>query len=269
MRQALKLIVDNQLRKDKSSLVSFEKVSKQYASGPQILDSIDLEIARGDFVALIGPSSCGKSTVLKLVANLITQSSGNITVGGGHASDSSEKIGYVFQDANLLPWATAKENIGLPLKLGHIPKEKRDKVAERLLSLVGLGQAADKFPRQLSGGMKMRVSIARALSTQPELLLLDEPFGALDEMTRDDLNEQLLKLRLIQKWTALFVTHSVAEAVFLSSRILVMSANPGKIFREITVDFPYPRTSITRTNPLFQKKILEVSQALHSVRGPE
>jgi len=268
MRQALKLIVDYQTNMDKKPLVHLEQVSKQFGKGPVILDNINLEIQRGDLIALIGPSGCGKSTLLKLIANLIPASSGNINVGGGSAESAREKLGYVFQDANLLPWATAADNITLPLKLKRFSRNQKYKIARKLLSLVGLQHAADHYPRQLSGGMRMRVSIARALSTQPELLLLDEPFGALDEMTRDDLNEELLKLRLVQKWTGVFVTHSVTEAVFLSSSILVMSANPGRIYQEIPVEFPYPRTAETRREPEFQQKVMQVTEALHSLREP-
>jgi len=248
-------------------LVSLNEISKHFGTDRLVLDKINLDIYRDEFIAIIGPSGCGKSTILKLIANLITPSSGEIKIGGGAPESSSEKLGYVFQEPNLLPWATAVDNIALPLKLAKsAPKHEQVKIAEKLLSLVNLKHAAELYPRQLSGGMKMRISIARALATEPELLLLDEPFGALDEMTRDSLNEDLLQIRQTQKYTGIFVTHSITEAVFLSSRILVMSANPGKIIEEIKVDFDYPRTASLRTEPVFQQKIIEVTNALHGIK---
>jgi NitT/TauT family transport system ATP-binding protein len=247
----------------KTPLVSLKQLSKHFGTDKQILDSIDLDIYRGEFIAIIGPSGCGKSTILKLIANLLIPSSGSITVGGGSAELSNEKYGFVFQEANLLPWKTAIENVMLPLQFCKYPAKEQQKIASRLLDLVNLSHAADYYPRQLSGGMKMRVSIARSLATEPELLLLDEPFGALDEMTRDSIHEQLLDIRMLKPWTGIFVTHSITEAVFLSSKILVMSANPGRIEHEIEVDFPYPRTAALRTASDFQQKVIDVTTQLH------
>ena len=251
---------------EQSTAIAFNSVTKRYGQGPVILDEIDIKIARDDFIALIGPSGCGKSTLLKLLAGLTDITSGEIIYKD---SKSNEKLsmGFVFQDANLMPWLTALDNVALPLLLKGVNKKEATSKAEELLNMVGLSHALNHYPRQLSGGMKMRVSIARALSVDPQLLLLDEPFGALDEMTRDDLNEELLKLREDHRWTGVLVTHSVTESVFLSSKVLVMSPGPGRIYRTIDVDFPFPRTADTRRLPEFQEKVLEVTEALHTLRN--
>lgn len=253
--------------KGTNPFVNIQSVCKRFGNGPLILDNIDLDIKRGEFVALIGPSGCGKSTLLKLVANLISLTSGKIIVGGGDSTDAKEKLGFVFQDANLMPWMNIRDNVAMPMKLSGLEPSKRNHKAMQMIDMVGLSHVAEHYPRELSGGMRMRVSIARALATEPELLLLDEPFGALDEMTRDDLNEELLKLKQKQGWTGLFVTHSVVESVFLSSKVVVLSANPGCIHKVIPVDMPYPRTAEVRASKLFQDKVMEVTKALHSVRN--
>ncbi|MEE4661913.1 MAG: ABC transporter ATP-binding protein, partial [Halieaceae bacterium] len=227
-------------------LIELRGVDKSFDGQTKVLDSIDLALPRGEFLALIGPSGCGKSTLLKLIAGLIRQTDGSIKVGGGSPADAQGKLGFVFQDANLLPWMNILDNVALPLKLMGVSTEQRTEDATEMLEMVGLGPAMERYPRELSGGMRMRASIARALATGPELLLLDEPFGALDEMTRNSLNEELLRLRESQKWTGVFVTHSVSEAVFLSSKIAVLSANPGRLHDMIEVDLPFPRTARTR-----------------------
>ncbi|MEM0911667.1 MAG: ABC transporter ATP-binding protein [Pseudomonadota bacterium] len=257
---------DIETEAETSNAIQFDAVSKQYGKGPTVLQNIDLQIAKNDFIALIGPSGCGKSTLLKLLAGLTDITSGDIHFNG---VEQGKKLamGFVFQDANLMPWSTALNNVSLPLLLKGVNKAEAKSKAAELLEMVGLSHAVNQYPRQLSGGMKMRVSIARALSVDPQLLLLDEPFGALDEMTRDDLNEELLKLREDHGWTGVLVTHSVTESVFLSSKVLVMSANPGKIYKTIDVDFPFPRTSATRRLPEFQQKVLEVTEALHALRN--
>ncbi|TGD74584.1 ABC transporter ATP-binding protein [Mangrovimicrobium sediminis] len=252
---------------DRRALISLQGVSKEFAPGQVVLDDISAELPRGEFLALIGPSGCGKSTLLKLIAGLISPSAGSLCVGGGAPSASEGKLGFVFQDANLLPWLDIRDNVALPLKLAGLPRAQRDERAEAMLEMVGLSHALGRYPRELSGGMKMRVSIARALATQPEILLLDEPFGALDEMTRDSLNEELLRLRELQGWTGVFVTHSVAEAVFLASRIMVLSANPGRIHALLDIDLPYPRTAHTRTDGDYHAYLTEVTRSLHSVGG--
>jgi NitT/TauT family transport system ATP-binding protein len=240
-------------------------VSKSYGSGTRVLDPIDLSIAKGEFVSLIGPSGCGKSTLLKLISGLIEPTSGAIRVDGMTPIHARETMSFIFQDATLLPWRTVTRNVGLGLELEHVSREVRKEKVESLLELVGLTHVANAYPRQLSGGMKMRVSVARALATKPRLLLMDEPFGALDEMTRDRLNEELLRLQAEQNWTAVFVTHSVAEAVFLSTRIVVLAPTPGRIASQIPVDLPFPRTARTRETPQFESLVTEVSRALRGV----
>ena len=253
---------------NEDTFIKFDRVCKSFADGPAVLQDINFTINRGDFVSIIGPSGCGKSTLLKLIANLIKPSSGALLVGGGTSEFSQEKLGFVFQEANLLPWLSTEKNIALPLKLKKIADQHIKSRVKELLALVDLDHRAQHYPRQLSGGMRMRVSIARALSTDPELLLLDEPFGALDEMTRDDLNESLLKLRENKKWTAAFVTHSVTESVFLGSKVVVLSANPGRIYRVINIPFEYPRIADLRSEGAFVEKVREVTGVLHSLRKP-
>jgi NitT/TauT family transport system ATP-binding protein len=243
--------------------VEFRGVAKSYGGGRLVLDATDLKILKGEFVSIIGPSGCGKSTVLKLIAGLTPPSSGTIRVDGMTPQDARETVSFIFQDATLLPWRTVRDNVGLGLELEHAASERRKKVGAALLELVGLQDVAATYPRELSGGMKMRVSIARALATSPRLLLMDEPFAALDEMTRDRMNEELLRLRAEQKWTAIFVTHSVAEAVFLSTRIIVLAPNPGRIHADFAVELPLPRTAALRETPGFEAL---VSCASHTLR---
>jgi NitT/TauT family transport system ATP-binding protein len=247
-------------------IVRIENIGKRFGAGPLVLDGIDLAVDRGEFISFIGPSGCGKSTLLRLIAGLTEASTGGIVVDGMTPVNAREEMFFVFQDANLLPWRRVSANVELPLLLrGDISHQREMRVRE-MLEIVGLAEAAGKYPWQLSGGMKMRVSIARALSVAPAILLLDEPFGALDEMTRDQLNEDLLKIRQRDAFTAFFVTHSVTEAVFLSTRIVVLSANPGRIAEVITVPFAYPRTAELRETPEFLKLLAETSHALRAVR---
>jgi NitT/TauT family transport system ATP-binding protein len=245
--------------------VTFQAVEKRYGLGPPVLDHVSFTAQRGDFVSLIGPSGCGKSTILKLISALSPISGGEIIIDGLQPEAAADELFFIFQEPTLLPWLTVAKNVELPMKLrGWFPRQRSTITAE-CLDLVGLADRAAFYPRQLSGGQKMRVSIARALSMSPRLLLLDEPFGALDEMTRDHLNEELLAIREKKAWTAFFVTHSVAEAVFLSNRIFVFSANPGRLYREVTVDLPYPRTEETRNSPTYQRLVAEVTKLLRSV----
>ena len=246
-------------------IVQFTALQKRYGDGPVVLEDLNLAVAPGEFISLIGPSGCGKSTVLKLVSGLSPWTKGELTVAGTKPRLARDRQAFIFQDATLLPWLTAQLNVELPLQLRGLPPGECAAKARQMLALVGLEGVREYYPRQLSGGMKMRVSIARALTLAPQLLLLDEPFGALDEMTRNRLNEELLALRATSPFTALFVTHSVAEAVFLSNRILVMAAHPGRLFAEVQVDFPYPRQSALRGSTEFQAKVNEVSRLLHQV----
>ncbi|MCE2447904.1 MAG: ABC transporter ATP-binding protein [Candidatus Latescibacteria bacterium] len=209
-----------------SQLVVAAGIDKYFPSGVQALRDLDLEISRGQFVSIVGPSGCGKSTFLRLVAGLDQPTSGELRVEGHDPLG----LAFVFQDATLLPWRSVAHNITLPLELR---REAADERVAQTLELVGLTDFAAAYPAQLSGGMRMRVSIARALVTRPQILLLDEPFGALDEITRQRLNEELLRLWQEDRWTGLFVTHNVSEAVFLSQRVLVMSARPGHLLAAI------------------------------------
>jgi NitT/TauT family transport system ATP-binding protein len=247
-----------------SSVPQIELVglTKRYGEGQAVLESIDLTVPAEQFLAIIGPSGCGKSTILKLISGLTAPTSGAIRVEGMTPVNARELISYVFQDATLLPWRTVQNNIGLSLELEGMARDRREKKIASLLELVGLDHVAKAYPRELSGGMKMRVSIARALATNPQLLLMDEPFAALDEMSRDRLNEEILRLRTEQKWTAVFVTHSVSEAVFLSDRIVVLRPNPGRIQSDFTVNLPFPRTAAMRTSPEFDALVARVSHAL-------
>jgi NitT/TauT family transport system ATP-binding protein len=246
-------------------LVEFRDVTKRFGDGPLVLDRVSLSASAGDFVSLIGPSGCGKSTLLRLVAGLSPINSGSLTVDGTTPDAAAAELAFVFQEPTLLPWLTAAKNIELPLKLRGVTERERLTQRGRVLELVRLTEKADAYPRQLSGGQKMRVSIARALALSPKILLLDEPFGALDEMTREHLNEELLAIREQQAWTAFFVTHSVAEAVFLSHRVLVMSANPGRIHTEVAVPLAWPRTAETRLSREYHDLVAHVSRILRSV----
>ncbi|HEY0967663.1 MAG TPA: ABC transporter ATP-binding protein [Opitutaceae bacterium] len=246
-------------------IVTFQRASKRYGDGLLIIDDLTLTAQPGDFISLIGPSGCGKSTLLKLISGLSTLSSGSLHINGLAPEQAARELAYVFQEPTLLPWLTVGKNVELLMRLDGSTPSERAAIRDRVLSLVRLDGLADRYPRQLSGGQKMRVSIARALSRSPRILLLDEPFGALDEMTRDHLNEELLAIREQEAWTAFFVTHSVAEAVFLSNRIVIMAAGPGRIHEEIRVDFPYPRTAETRQSPAYQQLVARVSRVLRSV----
>ena len=238
-----------------SQLVVAAGINKYFSSGVQALRDLNLEISRGQFVSIVGPSGCGKSTFLRLVAGLDEPTSGELRVEGHDPLG----LAFVFQDATLLPWRSVAHNITLPLELR---REDADERVAQTLELVGLTDFADAYPAQLSGGMRMRVSIARALVTRPQILLLDEPFGALDEITRQRLNEELLHLWQEDHWTSLFVTHNVSEAVFLSQRVLVMSARPGRILADIPIPFPYPRSPYLRSAPEFIRIANGISRQL-------
>jgi len=247
--------------------IVLEHVTKQYGQGAIILDDLSATIHPGEFVSIIGPSGCGKSTLLRLVAGLSPITSGKIAMERLTRVNARRITSFIFQDPTLLPWRTVRANVGLGLELEHAPRASRNRTVDAMLSLVGLADVADKYPRELSGGMKMRVSIARALASKPRVLLLDEPFAALDEMTRDRMNEELLRLREQHAWTVLFVTHSVAEAVFLSNRILVLAAHPGRLAHDIAVPLAWPRTAETRSSPEFDAVVSQVSRTLREVQA--
>jgi NitT/TauT family transport system ATP-binding protein len=245
--------------------IELRGVSKKYDR--LIIDKLDLTVTKGEFLSIIGPSGCGKSTVLKLVSGLTPPSSGEILIDGMTPKNARETMAFIFQDPTLLPWRTVHANAGLGLELERVPRDKREAKVDSLLELVGLSHVGRAYPRQLSGGMKMRLSIARALATGPRLLLMDEPFAALDEMTRDRMNEELLRLRDEQKWTVVFVTHSVAEAVFLSTRIVVLAPNPGRIHADLPVNLPSLRTGDLRATPEYEQAVVEMSRILREARS--
>jgi NitT/TauT family transport system ATP-binding protein len=232
-------------------LVRMDKVCKVYQNGTLALADVDLAIVPGEFVSLLGPSGCGKSTLLRLIAGLGAVSDGVIDWPQATYDARGEPVrdlGFVFQEPTLMPWATVIDNVYLPLKLAGIRRRDAARRVEEALAMVRLERFARAYPRELSGGMKMRVSIARALVVRPKVLLMDEPFAALDEITRFRLNNDLLQLWQAQRWTVVFVTHSVFESVYLSSRIVVMSARPGRIIGDLAIDAPYPRGDAFRTS---------------------
>jgi NitT/TauT family transport system ATP-binding protein len=256
-------------------LIELRQVGKTFANGTQALAGMSLSIARGEFVSLLGPSGCGKSTVLRMIAGLAAPSGGEIigaagkvAAAGAGKGEGGRDIGFVFQEATLMPWAPVFDNVLLPLKLkGEAAGAARERV-EQALAMVGLEKFARAYPRELSGGMKMRVSIARALITRPKLLLMDEPFAALDEMTRLKLNDDLLRLWRESGLTIVFVTHSVYESVYLSSRVVVMAARPGRVVADEAIDAPYPRDEEFRLSPAYAAACRRVSQALHGAAAP-
>jgi NitT/TauT family transport system ATP-binding protein len=247
-----------------SSAVSIHGVSKTFRSGTTALVDIDLDVRPGEFVSLIGPSGCGKSTLLRIVGDLIQPSAGSVLVNGktAHRARLDHDYGIVFQDAVLYDWRTVARNVSLPLEMLGWSRERRKARVREMLELVELAGFESSRPWQLSGGMQQRVSIARALSFDPSLLLMDEPFGALDEMTRERLNLELLRIWEAAGSTVLFVTHSIPEAVFLSTRVVVMSARPGRIAEVVPVDLAYPRTVETREDPRFFELVTAVREAL-------
>ncbi len=251
-------------------VVSLRGVGKQFGSGVTALEPLDLDVGRGEFLSLLGPSGCGKTTLLRIIAGLSEPTRGACRlaladVDGGRAARG--RIGFVFQDPTLMPWSTVLGNVLLPFRLaGRIGPAERQRAAAEL-DAVGLSGFERAYPRQLSGGMRMRVSIARALVTDPDLLLLDEPFAALDEITRMALNDDLLRLWESRRTTVVFVTHSVFESVYLSTRIAVMTARPGRIAADLAVDLPQPRERSLRTSPGYAAFCAAVSEELGRATG--
>ncbi|CAA2099591.1 ABC transporter ATP-binding protein [Variovorax paradoxus] len=249
-------------------LVTLRNVGKRFANGTLALQGMSLDIGEHDFISFLGPSGCGKSTALRLIAGLTRLSSGEMhwsgaSTGAAKDSKSDRELGFVFQEPTLMPWAKVFENVWLPLKLAGTSRDAAAPVVQQALEMVGLSRFADVYPRELSGGMKMRVSIARALVTRPRLLLMDEPFAALDEMTRIKLNNDLLAIWREHRFSIVFVTHSVYESVYLSNRIVVMAARPGRVIDEIRIDEPYPRGEEFRTSSRYNAHCTAVSQSLH------
>jgi NitT/TauT family transport system ATP-binding protein len=240
----------------KRPLIRIEGVNKTYQNGTVALGDVNLEVRSGEFLSLLGPSGCGKSTLLRMIAGLGAPSSGTIDWPQARYDVSGEperSLGFVFQEPTLMPWATVFDNVYLPLRIAGIGRRDAASRIGEVIRMVGLEKFARHYPRELSGGMKMRVSIARALAVKPRVLLMDEPFAALDEITRFRLNNDLLTLWQEQKWTVIFVTHSVYESVYLSNRIAVMNARPGRIMTELAIDAPYPRNDAFRTSAVYNE----------------
>jgi NitT/TauT family transport system ATP-binding protein len=238
-------------------VVELRGVAKRYSNGTLAVTGVDLDLRASEFVSLLGPSGCGKSTLLRLIAGLGEPSAGRIDW-----PTSARDVGFVFQDATLMPWATALQNVMLPMRLKRVPTREATERAEAALVAMGLQAFRHAYPRELSGGMKMRVSIARALVTEPKVLLMDEPFAALDEITRHKLNDDLLALWAKERFTVVFVTHSVFESVYLSQRIAIMAARPGRIIADLRPGAPFPRGDAFRTSPDYAAACRIVSDKL-------
>jgi NitT/TauT family transport system ATP-binding protein len=235
--------------------LQFSGAGKRFDDGTLALLPVTFTVHPGELVAIVGPSGCGKSTLLRLASGLLAPSAGTVEV-------SAQNVGYVFQDATLLPWRTVRRNVELLGELHGVPKAQRQQAAAAAIATVGLAGSEDKYPRALSGGMKMRASLARALTMAPEVFLFDEPFAAVDQITRERLNDEVLRLFEARRFAGLFVTHAVVEAAFLATRVLVMSARPGRILADIPVPFPYPRPAELRYDSEFAKVAGEVGAAL-------
>jgi NitT/TauT family transport system ATP-binding protein len=252
---------------ERSEIVCVEGVSKTYGStsdGVTALTEVDLRIDEGEFISLVGPSGCGKSTLMRIVADLLKPTTGGVTIRGRSPREArlQRQIGMVFQSPVLYEWRSVRRNVELPLEIIGTARGDRRSRADEMLRLVGLEKFHDRYPWQLSGGMQQRVSIARALAFEPVILLMDEPFGALDEIGRERMNQELQHIWSETGKTILFVTHSIPEAVFLSTRVIVMSAHPGRVVAEIDIDLPRPRTEDTRTDSRFYELTAEVRKAL-------
>jgi NitT/TauT family transport system ATP-binding protein len=245
--------------------VELRKIRRVFPGAVTALDGVDLRIAPGEFVAILGPSGCGKSTLLRIIAGLDKPDSGSVHAGA--AGSGHRHIAYVFQDAHLLPWRNALNNVALPLELLEIPRGERLAAAARAIELVGLTDAITRYPAQLSGGMRMRVSLARALVTNPSLLLLDEPFAALDEITRQQLDEQLHQLWYERRMTVIFVTHSIIEATFLAERAVVLTRRPARVVLDQRLDLPEQRTAALRTDAQFAQQMRVLFDALERGQG--
>lgn len=236
-------------------VIDIQNVEQIYPNGTRALAPVTLSVAPGEFVTLLGPSGCGKSTLLKMIAGLLKPTTGRIQLAG-------PSLSFVFQEATLMPWADVRRNVRLPLDLAGVARHEADARVDEALAQVGLSACAAQRPRELSGGMQMRVSIARGLVTQPSLLLMDEPFGALDEITRNKLDDELLQLWRQRGLTVVFVTHSLTEAVFLSSRVIVMGARPGHVVEDLRIEQPWPRDDDYRTSAVFNEQVRHLQHSL-------
>ncbi|HZE90861.1 MAG TPA: ABC transporter ATP-binding protein [Rhizobacter sp.] len=251
-----------------SPLIALQQVDKRFSGGLLALNGVSLQVGAGEFVALLGPSGCGKSTVLRLVAGLDAISAGRIDSPALSARGPAQTA-FVFQEPTLMPWASVFDNVWLPLRLAGMSRGAADAAVRAALASVGLADFASAYPAELSGGMKMRTSIARALVTQPRVLLMDEPFAALDEITRQKLNDDLLRGWTSHRFAVLFVTHSVFEAAYLSQRVLVMSARPGRVLADVSIGEPFPRSAEFRVSQRYAEICRELSQALESAQAPQ
>jgi NitT/TauT family transport system ATP-binding protein len=240
--------------------LSFERVGMTYPDGTEAVADATFRVERGEFVTIVGPSGCGKSTLLRIASGLLEPTRGRITI-------DRSRIGYVFQDPTLMPWRTVRGNVELLPELHGVAREKRRLLAQQAIDLVGLTGFEDHYPKSLSGGMRMRCSLARTLTLQPPIMLFDEPFGSVDEITRERLNEETLRLFEAQRFAGLFITHSISEAVFLSTRVLVMSPRPGRIVDGFDIPFGYPRDPDLRFDPRFAAVSGDVSRALRAGAG--
>lgn len=238
-------------------IIEFRRAGKVFEDGTHAVDDVSFQVRPEEIVAIVGPSGCGKSTLLRMASGLSPATSGEV-------ESSHERLGYVFQDATLLPWRNVQRNVELFGELRGAPKEERTRLAREVIDLVGLKGFERHYPKALSGGMKMRVSLARSLTMKPPLFLFDEPFGALDEITRERLNDELLRLFATEDFAAIFITHSVNEAVYLSNRVLVMSPRPGRLIGEFAVPFEFPRSADLRFEPDFARLSGEISHALRA-----
>jgi len=256
---------------ERTPVIEILSAEKVFPNGTRALDPIDLTVREGEFVTLLGPSGCGKSTLLKIIANLLQPSEGKLRWWrGGHdaVGQPGRKLVFVFQDPTLMPWARLTANVRLPLDLAGVDRRQGDDRVKQALELVGLVNFERHYPRQLSGGMQMRASIARALVTDPNLLLMDEPFGALDEITRNRLDSDLIRLWWEKKLTVIFVTHSIYESIFLSTRVIVMAARPGRLLKEVAIEEPHPRSDAFRVSQTFTAYARDLQELLAQASDP-
>ncbi len=244
-----------------NSALTLKNISKVYNNGTVALQNLNLTVAEGEFISLVGASGCGKSTLLRIIAGLEKMSSGAIKWSNKYLA---RKLAFVFQEPVLMPWAKAIDNVALPLKLSGVPHRFALSESAKAINLVGLNRFENAYPHQLSGGMKMRVSLARALVTQPRIMLMDEPFGSLDEMTRSKLNQDLLRLWQQQSWMVIFVTHNIYEAVYLSNRVVIIATSPGRVVADIPIETTYPRNEDFRTSSLCNEYCREIFASLQA-----